>query len=82
MSNSFHMNFKVLQYFCINFFWLEGLLIGEIVVGIIGGLQPISRDTDNNGKMYNAGGRTKGANEKSIVLVHQHGRDDVTENHL
>ena len=29
----------------------------------IGGLQPISRDT--------AGGRTKGANEKAIVLVHQ-----------
>ena len=26
----------------------------------------------------NAGGQTKGANEKSIVLVHQHGRDDVT----
>ena len=29
-------------------------------------------------KCTNAGGRTKGANEKSIVLVHQHGRDDVT----
>ena len=44
----------------------------------IGGLQPISRDTDNNNEMYKSGGRTKGANEKSIVLVHQHGRDDVT----
>ena len=29
-------------------------------------------------KCTNAGGRTKGASEKSIVLVHQHGRDDVT----
>ena len=29
-------------------------------------------------KCTNAGGQTKGANEKSIVLVHQHGRDDVT----
>ena len=24
-----------------------------------------------------AGGRTKGTNERSFVLVHQHGRDDV-----
>ena len=29
-------------------------------------------------KCTNAGGRTKGANEKAIVLVHQHGRDDIT----
>ena len=29
-------------------------------------------------KCTNAGGRTKAANEKSIVLVHQHGRDHVT----
>ena len=36
MSNSLHMNFKVFQYFCIVFFFcLEGLLIEEIVVGII-----------------------------------------------
>ena len=42
----------------------------------IGGLQSISRDTMV--KCTNAGGRKKGANEKSIVLVHQHGRDDVT----
>ena len=25
-----------------------------------------------------AGGRTKGANERSFVFVHQHGGDDVT----
>ena len=29
-------------------------------------------------KCTNAGGRTKGANERSIVFVHQHGGDDVT----
>ena len=29
-------------------------------------------------KCTNAGGQTKAANEKSIVFVHQHGRDDVT----
>ena len=29
-------------------------------------------------KCTNAGGRTKGANEKAFVLVHQHGRADVT----
>ena len=29
-------------------------------------------------KRTNAGGRTKGANERSIVFVHQHGVDDVT----
>ena len=29
-------------------------------------------------KCTNAGGRTKGVNEKAIVLVHRHGRDDVT----
>ena len=29
-------------------------------------------------KCTNAGGRHKGANEKAIVLVHQHGRDDIT----
>ena len=29
-------------------------------------------------KCTNGSGRTKGANEKSIVLVHQHSRDDVT----
>ena len=29
-------------------------------------------------KRTNAGGRTKGANERSIVFVHQHGGDDVT----
>ena len=29
-------------------------------------------------KHTNAGGRTKGANERSIVFVHQHGGDDVT----
>ena len=29
-------------------------------------------------KCTNAAGRTKGADAKSIVLVHQHGRDDVT----
>ena len=29
-------------------------------------------------KCTNAGGRTKGIDEKSIVLVHQHGPDDVT----
>ena len=29
-------------------------------------------------KCTNAGGQTKGANNKSIVPVHQHGRDDVT----
>ena len=29
-------------------------------------------------KRASAGGQTKGANEKAIVLVHQHGRDDVT----
>ena len=28
-------------------------------------------------KRTNAGGRTKGANERSIVFVHQHGGDDV-----
>ena len=34
----------------------------------IGGLQPISRDTDNIGEMYiiNAGGRRKRANERSV----------------
>ena len=29
-------------------------------------------------KRTNAGGRQKGANERSIVYVHQHGGDDVT----
>ena len=29
-------------------------------------------------KRTNAGGRTKGADERSIVFVHQHGGDDVT----
>ena len=29
-------------------------------------------------KCTNAGGRTKGANEKAIGLVHQYGRDYVT----
>ena len=29
-------------------------------------------------KCTNAVGRTKGANEKSIVVIHQHGRDNVT----
>ena len=29
-------------------------------------------------KRKNAGGRTKGANERSIVFVHQHGGDGVT----
>ena len=32
-------------------------------------------------KCTNAGGRTKGASEQTIVFVHQHGRDDVRENH-
>ena len=44
----------------------------------IGGLQPISRDTDNNAAMYNCWGKTKGANQKSFVFVHQHGGYDVT----
>ena len=39
----------------------------------IGGLQPFSRATDNNAAMYNnniiAGGKTKGANWKSFVLM-------------
>ena len=34
---------------------------------VIGGLQPISSDTDNNAAMFIAGGRTKAANEKSFV---------------
>ena len=29
-------------------------------------------------KRTNAGGRTKGANDRFIVFVHQHGGDDVT----
>ena len=33
VSNSFHMHFK--QYYRFDFFYLEGLLIEEIVVGII-----------------------------------------------
>ena len=41
----------------------------------IGGLQPVSRDTDNNAAMYIAGGRTKGANEKFFIFGHQHGYD-------
>ena len=43
----------------------------------VGRLQPISRDTDNNGEMYKCWWTNKGANEKAIVLVHQHGRNDV-----
>ena len=42
-------------------------------------MQPISRDRDDNAAMHNiSGGRTKGANEKSFVFVHQHGGYDVT----
>ena len=47
----------------------------------IRGLQPISRDTDNNNMLQCtiAGGRTNGGNELgSFVFVHQHGGDDVT----
>ena len=33
--DSFHRNFKVLQYFCIDFFCLEEHLFGEVVVTII-----------------------------------------------
>ena len=38
----------------------------------MGGLQPISRHTDNHAAMYNCW-LTKGANERSFVFVHQHG---------
>ena len=44
----------------------------------IGGFQPISRDTDDNGEMYKCWWTNKRANERSIVFVHQHGGDDVT----
>ena len=38
-----------------------------------------SRDTNNNREICTiVGGRTKEANERSFVFVHQHGRDDVT----
>ena len=52
------------------------ILFGGILS--IGGFQPISRDTDDNGETNKCWGRTKGANERSIVFVHQHGGDDVT----
>ena len=48
---------------------------------LIGGLQPISRATDNHAAMLPiiiAGGKTKGANWKSFVFVHQHGGYYVT----
>ena len=48
------------------------------IILFVGGLRQISRDTDNNAAMYIAGGRTKGANDRSFVFVHQHGGDDVT----
>ena len=44
---------------------------------VIGGLQPISRDTDSDAAIYN-GRRTKGANDKSFVFLHQYGDYDVT----
>ena len=44
----------------------------------IGGLQSISRDTNNNSETNKIGGQTKTANERMIVYVHQHGGDDVT----
>ena len=48
---------------------------------IIGGLQPVSRDTETQITMLQgttAGGRTRGANEKSFAFVYQHGSYDVT----
>ena len=44
----------------------------------LGGLQPISRDRDNNAAMYNCWWTKKGPYKKSFVFVHQHGGYDVT----
>ena len=41
-------------------------------------LQPLSETQITMLKCTIAGGRTKGANERSLVFVHQHGGDDVT----
>ena len=50
-----------------------------VIAGSIGGLQAISRGTDNNAALCTiAGGRTKVANEKSFLFVHQHGGYDIT----
>ena len=49
--------------------WLLHISLASRFVKLcrIGGLQSISRDTDNNAAMYNcAGGGTKGANEKFL----------------
>ena len=41
-------------------------------------LQPLSEKQITMLKCTIAGGRTKGANERSFVFVHQYGGDDVT----